>query len=350
MKERPNVMQAIVREIETQPLIFDKSLPIETIYFGGGTPGLLNEDELTNILQALKRYRWSEHPEITLEANPDDITESNLAMWAKLNINRLSVGIQSFQDEELKWMNRSHDGAQAMKAMQAISKSAIQNYSADLIYGSLLLSDDQLKENLQTLIKIGAPHISCYALTVEPATALAHQIKKEKTLAPDPETQLRHFHIVKDTLTASGYEHYEISNFALPGKRSLHNSSYWKGVPYQGFGPSAHSYDGVNIRGWNIANNIAYTKMIQDGESPFTTEVLTPAQMQNEQVMIQLRTIEGIDLATFENRFGSEALKVLQQESLPFIERGELVLHEHSIKLTDTGKFLADGITAALFV
>lgn len=349
MKERPRVINAIIREIETTELIFDQTSPIETIYFGGGTPGLLTEAELTGILTALRRYRWVD-PEITLEANPDDIHEENLRMWERLGVNRLSVGIQSFQDEELKWMNRSHGAEQAKRAIRLIAESNINNYSADLIYGSPLLSEIQLRENLQLLINAGAAHISCYALTVEPATALAHQIQKQKTIAPDPEIQFQHFNIVMDTLRAAGYEHYEISNFALPGKRSSHNSNYWRGVPYQGFGPSAHSYDGALLRGWNIANNIAYTKMIEAGESPFTTETLTPDQMQNEQVMIQLRTIEGIDLISFREKFGDAALDQLKINSQPFIERGELMVNTTSIALTDNGKFLADGITAALFV
>lgn len=348
--QRERVLNAIRKEIETTPPYFRLSEPVDTVYFGGGTPSLLTAAELTAIMDALKRFSIKPGAEITLEANPDDINPNSLESWLRSGINRLSVGIQSFDEAELRWMNRSHTADQSLRALEDIAASGIKNYSADLIYGSPLSTREVLSRNLQLLTDAGVPHISCYALTVEPKTALDHKIQAALSAAPDPDVQWEQFHIVRETLGRAGYEHYEISNFALPGMRSVHNSSYWKGVPYMGYGPSAHSYNGMELRSWNISNNIEYTKLIEAGLPAGSGETLTLKERINERIMISLRTLEGIDLPAFEEAFGTEAVELLIQRSKVYSNRGELLHENHMLRLSDSGKFLADGIAAGLFV
>jgi len=317
----------------------------ETLYFGGGTPSLLEIPELGSLLHTIRQqYALSPTAEITLEANPDDILEAKLLEWKQLGINRLSLGVQSFAQGDLTWMNRAHDADQAIHAL----KKSIQHFSnltADLIYGTPGLTDAQWIQNIQTLIDLGIPHISAYALTVEPKTPLEKQIRLKQKPETDPDQQARQFLLLVDMLTQAGFEHYEISNFAKPGFRSRHNSSYWQGVSYLGIGPSAHSYQ-PPVRSWQVANNRQYIEQIRKQIWIHESETLTGAQQLNESVMIGLRTTEGLSLNAIP--------PVVQEKWKPLIHRyvtaGWLVCETDHIRLTNTGKLQADGIAAAFFM
>jgi len=322
---------------------------ISTLYFGGGTPSILSADDLKRIIQGLQeRFVFSGDIEITLEANPDDINDGKLAQWRSLGINRLSVGIQSFQDEELKWMNRVHHAAESLSCIDKIRDAGFSNFSADLIYGSPVLSDDDWKKNMDILINRNIPHISCYALTVEPRTALDKMIALQKKEPVDADKQARHFRMLLDAMEQAGYEHYEISNFAKPGFRSKHNSSYWSGATYYGFGPAAHSFDG-NKRRWNISNNALYIQSVEKGVIPFEEETLTEIQQLNEYIMTSLRTREGLDLAHVSKVFGEEKSNTLKAAGNKYKNSGKLTIENNCLILTNKGKFFADGIAADLF-
>ena len=322
---------------------------INTIYFGGGTPSLLTAGEIKKLLAAAHQYcNVATDAEITLEANPDDITGIRLAEWRSLGINRFSIGIQSFRQEDLEWMNRVHNSEQALHCIELVKNAGFRNYSVDLIYGTPTLSDDDWKRNVQTIIDLGVPHISCYALTVEENTALHKMIGLKKKEGADPEKQASQFLLLMDWLAAAGYEHYEISNFARPGYRSKHNSSYWQGSSYTGIGPSAHSFDG-SVRRWNINNNALYIQSLQNNVIPFEQETLTDIQRLNEYIMTSLRTIEGTDLNFVEKIGGREMRDKLDRESLKFIEMNKLVNKDQKLILTAEGKLFADGIAADLF-
>lgn len=342
---------AIIKEIDLTPLPEEERTYIETIYFGGGTPGILETSDIAKIVAAIKlKFTISAEAEITLEANPDDITKEKIQQWKDIGINRLSLGIQSFDEAELFWMNRAHDAKKALESLEAIRASGISNYSADLIYGSPLQTDSILQENIKTMISQKVPHLSCYALTVEKGTALHKNIERKLQPDIDEDVQARHFEILFQELSAAGYEQYEISNFSLPGYRSRHNSNYWKGIPYYGFGPSAHSYNGTDRRNWNVANNALYIRSVEKNVIPFEEEILTPEQMQNENVMVAIRTIEGIDLGSFAEKFGDLALKEINKKATKFINENLLEENENHLRLTPKGKFLADGIASDLFI
>lgn len=358
LKLRQEMVEAIVKEMKPltpkEEKVEDFSVvvkeTIETIYFGGGTPSILLEDELQLIFDALyERFEFADEIEITLEANPDDITDEKLLCWKKMGVNRLSVGVQSFNKDELKWMNRAHSAAESLACIDKIKAAGFTNFSVDLIYGSPLLSDEDWKQNVQTVIEKGIPHISCYALTVEPKTILAKMIESKKTATTDSEKQAQQFLLLMKWLSAAGYEHYEISNFAKPNLRSKHNSSYWKGKKYYGFGPSAHSFDGVRIRRWNIANNALYIQSIQKNGVPYEKEVLTLTQQLNEYIMTSLRTVEGLDLNYVKIKFGEAFSTKLTQQSAKFSSTKKVVLENLKIILTNEGKLFADGIAADLF-
>jgi oxygen-independent coproporphyrinogen-3 oxidase len=327
----------------------DPKEPVDTIYFGGGTPSLLNAEELELIFTALqKKFIIPRGAEITLEANPDDITAKKLTEWKGIGINRLSVGIQSFNEDELKWMNRAHNAADSIKCIEEISAHGYSNFSVDLIYGSPLLSNDAWKRNVEMIIEKKMPHISCYALTIEPKTPLDKMIRLHKTLPVDHEKQADQFLLLMNWMKQAGYEHYEISNFALPGMRSKHNSSYWSGETYYGFGPSAHSFDGKNRR-WNAANNTLYIKSIQNNNIPFEEETLTKVQQLNEYIMTSLRTIEGLNLDKVNDEFGKSYQEKLLARSKKYIISDKLSISYASLLLTTQGKLFADGIAADLF-
>lgn len=349
LSNKAAVLNAIVKEIDLTQAYNPVEL-IETIYFGGGTPSLLTKNELDIILSATShKFSIAADAEITLEANPDDITGNVLNDWLAAGINRLSLGVQSFNEAELKWMNRAHNAAQSLLSIELIQAAGFNNFSVDLIYGSPLLTNQDFENNVRTIIDKRIPHISAYALTVEEKTALAQQIKKHQSLPVDEGQQLEQFELLLALTEAAGYEQYEISNFARPGFRSRHNSSYWQGKPYYGFGPSAHSYDGRNKRRWNIANNALYVQSINKDTIPFEEELLTATQQLNETIMIGLRTKEGIHLEALEEKFGKENKQAILDNAAAYINTGMLKTAEGHLRLTKKGKFLADGIAADLF-
>ncbi len=350
LKQKETFLSALHREILISQDFIANSETIDTIYFGGGTPSLLKKEELKTIILLIRQqFTLNNQVEITLEANPDDINDSIVSDWIDMGINRLSVGIQSFSEAELKWMNRAHNATESLKSIDIIRNAGIENFSVDLIFGSPLLSDDELKQNATILIEKNIPHISCYALTVEPKTTLHHLVKTNQSAPIDAEKQARQFLILSDLLESAGYEHYEISNYAKPDMRSKHNSSYWKGKPYHGFGPSAHSYNGKNKRRWNIANNALYIDQIIKETTFFEEEILTESQQINEHIMISIRTAEGIHLETVEQKFGRENSNTLLKKCAELIESKKINIKNNIITLTKEGKLFADGVASELF-
>ncbi len=321
----------------------------ETIYFGGGTPSLLSIKELNNILASLfSKFEIAKDAEITLEANPDDITAEKLQLWKKAGINRLSVGVQSFLDQELVWMNRAHSSADSLRCIDEIKNAGFSDYSIDLIYGSPLLNNQDWLNTIDTVINKNIPHISCYALTVEPKTALHKMIAQNKKESVDAEKQAEQFVLLMNQMEQAGYEHYEISNFSKPGKRSKHNSSYWQGKKYYGFGPAAHSYDGIK-RKWNVSNNALYIQSLKKNSIPSEEETLTSTQSINEYIMTSLRTIEGLDLEKINSLFGTNHVNQLLNASKKYIQSEKIIQQNNRLILTKQGKLFADGIAADLF-
>lgn len=323
---------------------------IETIYFGGGTPSLLFPDEIQKIIdQVNKQFTVDPDAEITLEANPDDITREKLEGWKQAGVNRLSLGIQSFFEEDLQWMNRAHNAKQAIDNLQ-LALTYFPNITIDLIYGTPDLSNEKWKQNVEKVIALNIPHLSCYALTVEPKTPLDKMIRLHQSPGVDTDKQSEQFLLLMQWLETAGYEHYEISNFAKPGHRSRHNSSYWKGKKYIGFGASAHSFDG-KTRWWNVSNNNLYIQSIQNNILPVEKEVLTTNQQMNELIMISLRTMEGLDLDKLQAIDPAKDVKDhLLNQSRKYEERRLLEINGSTIRLTKEGKLMADGIAADLFL
>lgn len=335
------MIEALLKEIELNANIEEA---INTIYFGGGTPGLCSVTELESILKAIyKKYAVSKNAEITLEANPENLSITNLQQWKYIGINRLSIGIQSFYEEDLQWMNRSHTAQQAIDGL-TLALHIFPNITIDLIYGSPTLTNEHWEQNVLKVIELGVPHISCYALTVEPHTPLFKLIDKGLKSPVDIDKQAMHFTQLMNWMRHAGYEHYEISNFSKPGFRSRHNTSYWHGESYIGLGPSAHSYN-EHARWWNVSNNIQYINSIKQNLLPIEKEILTPVQKKNEQIMLSLRLMEGLDLI----HFSQAEREILIKKMEPYFNTAKAVLEHNHIKLTDEGKLLADGIAAHLF-
>lgn len=344
---RQRMIAAIVKEIKLRASeLPDKN--IQSIYFGGGTPSLLTQEEFSAIYNTLlQHYEISPDAEITLEANPDDLTEEYFEMLTSTPVNRLSIGIQSFFDEDLSYMNRAHNASQAIFAIDKAQALGFE-ISCDLIYGTPTLSNDHWLENLRQLTERKIGHISAYALTVEPTTALNALIQKKKMAAPEESVAAQQMEMLMQQLSLAGYEHYEISNFALPGKRAVHNSSYWKGISYLGIGSSAHSYDGIS-RSWNIAENMTYIKALENEANFRETEILTVEDKHNEYIMTALRTIEGINLQDLEQNFGPAAVVEFLKNSLPFVQNKWLIADRQYFKLSQEGKLYADYISSQLF-
>ncbi len=323
--------------------------PVTTIYFGGGTPSMLSVSSLQLLLSKLRdTFTITGDAEITLEANPDDINIERLRSWQALGINRLSIGVQSFSDADLGWMNRAHSAQQALESIILAQRAGYHNITIDLIYGMPTLTNDQWQRNVQQAIALQIPHLSCYALTVEPNTALHRMIKKRKLPDVEEEKQSQQFELLAQWTKDGGYGHYEISNFALPGFESRHNSSYWQSKPYIGLGPSAHSFNGKS-RQWNVANNALYMQSINKGTVPFEIEYLTPVQQLNEYIMTSLRTCQGISLNHISTRWSDLDTMAIIKKAKPYIMQGSIVYVNDHIMLTKRGKFLADGIAAGLF-
>lgn len=342
----PQMVAAIVEEARLRKEYVEEE--IATIYFGGGTPSLLSTENLQHIVAELKAiFEIDANAEITLEANPDDITEAKLIEWKSVGINRLSIGVQSFIEADLKWMNRAHNASHAINCLTLATKY-FDNITIDLIYGTPTLSDEDWINNINTALNLNIAHLSCYALTVEPKTALEKLIDKKVVQNVDTDKQAKHFELLVEILTQQGFEHYEISNFSKPGFRSKHNSSYWQGKQYIGIGPSAHSFNRTS-RQWNIANNALYIKSIEQGIIPFEVEQLTATQQLNEYIMTALRTMEGLSIKIVTESFGTEKAAQVLQQANRWIVSGHIIQQHHFLQLTAKGKFMADGIAADLF-
>lgn len=347
LKTKSQFQEALLKEIELQKDYLEGA-PVNTIYFGGGTPSLMDPTFLKMVLDTIQQYHNIDvNAEVTLEANPDDLSEENLISWKSIGINRLSIGIQSFYEEDLQWMNRAHTASQAITQLKVALKH-FENITIDLIYGTPGLTDEKWKQNVQTAIALKVPHLSCYALTVEPGTALHHFVAKEKTADVNQDVQAKQFLLLQEWVEAAGYDCYEISNYALPGKRSQHNSAYWKNKPYLGLGPSAHSYNQTS-RQWNIANNALYIQSIEKGQIPFEKEVLTTAQKMNEWIMTSLRTMEGLPIEKIRTTFGIARSAELENNLKPFLQEGLVIQKADHYLLTREGRLRADGIAAACF-
>ncbi|MBS1683889.1 MAG: radical SAM family heme chaperone HemW [Bacteroidetes bacterium] len=346
---REQLVGAIIHEAElTRDYLCGEV--IETIYLGGGTPTMLEKGQIQQILEGI--YKW--YPdvnlkELTIEANPDDLTDEKVAELTSLRalgLNRLSIGVQSFHEVDLIYMNRAHNATEALDAIERVQAAGFSNLTIDLIYGTPSMSDEAWRLNIRKAFELGIPHISSYALTVEPKTYLDKNIRTGRVLPVDDAQSSRQFDILMEEMAAHGYDQYEISNFALPGHRAVHNTNYWRGTKYLGLGPSAHSYDGSSRR-WNVANNDAYIRtIISDGEVPYETEILTPAQRANEYIMTSLRTMWGCDLTNEQIINYNDQIR----QSLANMDHGHYILQDKVIKLTQAGKHYADRIASELFV
>jgi len=323
--------------------------PVETIYFGGGTPSMLTATQINELItQVDLHFDVVQHPEITLEVNPDDLSKSYTRELKRIGINRLSIGVQSFNDEELKLMNRAHSGKQAMQSI-LWAQEVFDNISIDLLYGTPHTTFADWQKNLATALTLDVPHISSYALTLEPKTALEHFVKKGVVSLLDEQDVEEQFLYLTATLVSAGYEHYELSSFGKKGFHSKNNTAYWKGKPYLGIGPSAHGFDGNN-RYWNVSNNAQYMKKIGEGHLPQTIEKLSVVDKYNEAIMIGLRASWGVSLQHMEQELGIRYRKHLTQQAQRFIAEGLLYMDSDALKTTPSGTFLADGIAADLFL
>ena len=347
MKKKEEMVLAIAKELQIRKNEFQNEA-VETIYFGGGTPSVLQISDLRFLIEEVyKNYNVAENPEITLEANPDDLSSERIIELSKTPINRLSIGIQSFFEDDLVMMNRAHNSVEAKKCLEEATQY-FDNISLDLIYGIPGMSNEKWKQNIEKALSFGIPHISSYALTVEPKTALNKLIQSGKIAKPNDESAQEHFAILVETLEANDFIHYELSNFGKANYFSKNNSAYWLGKKYLGIGPSAHSYDGVS-RSWNVSNNSLYLKSIHEGKLPNEIEVLSIADRYNEYIMTGLRTIWGVDLNRIKAEFGIEYLDYLQKQTQKFLNDDLLSIDDNILKPTAKGKFLTDGIASDLF-
>jgi len=346
---RAEMLVAMEKEIALQAHYLDDRA-IESIYFGGGTPSLLEADEVSRLIDAVGgHFDIQSDAEITLEANPDDLNNAKVAAMRSTPVNRFSIGVQSFFEEDLRWMNRAHNAVEASGAIQRVQDHGYQNITADLIYGYPLLTDQKWSQNIERLLDFGVPHISAYCMTVEPQTALASFIRKGKQTPIDDGQGATQFELLMDELAAAGYEQYEISNFAKPEQYARHNSNYWKGVPYLGVGPSAHSFDGYS-RQWNVRNNASYIRAIQNGVVPYEREELSEADRLNEYIMTALRTLWGLNLDYIDAQFNASYSGAVRAGLESLVIRGEVTLLGKVATLTKKGKLVADRVAAELFV
>mgnify|MGYP006167215737 FL=1 len=349
LKHKDELLQCIHEELQLQRPYLENQT-VETIYFGGGTPSLLSASELNKIIDTVhQNFEVLNQAEITLEANPDDLGIEKLKELRNTAINRLSIGVQSFFDEDLKWMNRAHQAQEAETAVKRAQDFGLENITIDLIYGYPLLSDEKWNNNIQKTIDLAIPHISSYSLTVEPQTALDSFIKKGQQKPLDEMQSATQFKFLIQELTQNGFEHYEISNFAKPNQYAKHNTNYWRGIHYLGIGPSAHSFNGQS-RQWNIANNAKYIQEITLKKVPFTLETLSLENKFNEYIMTSLRTQWGIDLAKIELDFGINYKNKLLACADEYMNDNLLALDDEKLKLTPKGKLLADKIASDLFI
>ncbi len=352
-KRRPEFVKALIREIKMQKDFLypdkDNRSALDTLYLGGGTPSMLDTAELEIIFNVLhKHYSFAPNAEITLEANPDDLIPEKLDALRKLSVNRLSIGIQSFYENDLRFMNRSHNSRQAIDVLNYAQQAGFVNITADLIYGTPGMSDKQWEQNIMQLIKMGIPHISAYCLTVEKKTALDVFIRQGKAAPVDEEQAARQFDLLCALTAQHGYEHYETSNFGKKGYFSKHNLGYWSGEPYLGLGPSAHSFK-PGMRQWNVAHTGKYIDSLKLGKIPATQEQLTKDQQYNEYVMTALRTMWGIDENLVKEKFGESCHREMMHSAEKYLGNGKLIYSSGRLKVSAAGKFFADGIAADLF-
>lgn len=347
-QQKTEMVHAICKELKIRQNEIQE--PLKTIYFGGGTPSVLNAEELYQIFEKIQHYFDVEpDAEITLEANPDDLTKSKLQEIRQSPINRLSIGVQSFFDEDLKLMNRVHNAQEAESAIKRSQDVGIDNISIDLIYGGQTTTDDMWNENLNKAIHLQVPHVSSYALTIEPKTILQHQINKGILKDVDDFKQQKHFEMMVQSLTSNGFEHYEISNFGKPSFHSKHNTSYWLGKNYVGIGPSAHGYNGKQ-RYWNVTNNTLYIQSITKNKLPQEIETLSEIDVLNELTMIGLRTIYGIDLQHLQQTISEELYQKWRENVESYVQENKLILDNNKLYLSPKFMFFADGIASDLFI
>jgi oxygen-independent coproporphyrinogen-3 oxidase len=348
MKKREEMVLALAKEMELRKDEFQNEV-VETIYFGGGTPSVLSINNIRFLIDAVyQNYQVVENPEITLEANPDDLNNETIIQYANSPINRLSIGVQSFFDDDLQLMNRAHNSEEAKRCLEFATQH-FDNISIDLIYGMPNMSNEKWLQNIEKALSFNIPHISSYALTVEPKTALHKMIKTGTISSLDDDLAQQHFHILIDKLQENGFVHYELSNFGKPNYFSKNNTAYWLGKKYIGIGPSAHSFNGES-RSWNVSNNSLYVKSIAENSLPFESEILSKTDQYNEYIMTGLRTIWGVSLDKIETEFGSSYLEYLHQQAEKYISDNLLTVENNILKTTKKGKFLSDGIASDLFL
>jgi len=349
LQRKGEMIQAILRELEIQKDYLEGA-SIETIYFGGGTPSLLTSDEIKIITEYIfKNYNVGSLKEFTLEANPDDLDIAYLKTLRATAVDRLSIGVQSFRESDLLYMHRAHNVQQADYAIKAAQDAGFTNLTIDLIYGTPGLTDADWKYNLSQLAALQIPHFSAYALTVEEGTALDHAIKKKKAVPVDAVQSAAQFEMLIEQAPLMGYEHYEISNFAVPGMYAVHNTNYWRGIPYLGIGPSAHSFNGKERR-WNVANNALYiNSLLQENKLTYENEILTTAQHLNEYIMTSLRTMWGCDLDKVREDWGNEYTAQVIENSYQFREKKWMIEKDNKLIITDAGKLFADRIAGEMF-
>ncbi len=347
LKHKSEIVFCLLKEIEERKDYLQNEL-IETVYFGGGTPSLLSESELSSIINEINTtFNVNKHPEITLEANPDDLTLTKLKELKQTGINRLSIGIQSFYDKTLQWMNRSHNYNQAINAVNYAQDIGISNISIDLIYGIPNMTMQEWEDNIDKAIALNVPHISAYCLTVEEKTVLHHQVVKGLAM-PKDDVSIKQFKLLIKKLEEVGYEHYEISNFAKKDYVSKHNSAYWLEKKYLGIGPSAHSYN-EKSRTWNVANNMKYMNAIKNGTSYNEQEIIDTTTAYNEYILTRLRTIWGIDELYIKNRFGEHIYQYFTHEISTYIINRTVKKEKSVYTLSLEGKLIADQIAGDLF-
>ncbi len=347
LKYEDEMITALAREMEMR-IDFLKSKKLTSVYIGGGTPSIISTTNLKYLFNAIhSTFEVMTNAEVTLEANPEDISKENLKTWKEVGINRLSLGVQSFHDQDLDWMNRIHDADAVSNALNLIQEANIE-YSLDLIFGTPGLTKEMWIQNLHTAIELKPSHISAYALTVENKTALHSMVQKGQVKESPPELISEQFYIADELLEKAGYLHYEISNYALPGKEAVHNSNYWDSKEYLGIGPSAHSYNGT-LRSWNISSNAQYLSFLSAKHNPSTHEELTPFDQINEYLMTRLRTSKGMNIQDWNQRFAASLRKEPEEMINKKLKSGEMISDGENYKLNKTYLFTADSVISDLF-
>ncbi|WP_313031816.1 radical SAM family heme chaperone HemW [Soonwooa sp.] len=350
LKLKEDMQSSIIKEFSLRHQELENK-KIDSLYFGGGTPSILEAKEIGKIIDEANRYfEFNPNMELTLEANPDDLNASFLKEIINIGVNRLSIGTQSFFEDDLKLMNRAHTASEAESSIKRAQDFGLENISVDLIYGSPTSTMEQWKQNLAKIIELQVPHVSSYALTIEPKTILDNWITQQKVKSPDEAFQNDAFFYMSEFLKQNGFDHYEISNFGKPNFHSKHNSSYWEYKEYLGIGPSAHSYDGKNLRSWNVANNTKYIKSLSENQLPIEREELNENDRYNEMLMIGLRTQKGVNLMRFKNSFSSEMISAFETSIQQKIKDGILKIGNNRLMIPEQHWFMADGIAADLFL